>query len=170
MLVKLSEIYTERSADLSKAADHVRGIEAKEAEAAKARESEFEKSFDEIKEDWTTNMPAYQRREKDDDWNTAVDNRWTEAQKLAKGFSSLSPKEQIKAAAWVQAGPALANQNVELIKEIEKLNARIAKLNGGAPKLGGGGEETTTGKQKGGEQTLDDLVNSIAEKTGLRRV
>lgn len=143
-LMELNKIESERNADLGKSKELYAQREAKQAEETKAREAKMEAEFNLLKAQWTDpekGMPVFQHNG-DKAHNEEVDSAMDEAFDLVKNFGNLPASQQIRAGAWVVAGPRLIKAMQNMGKALTEAQANLQRLAGGAPNPADGGSNT----------------------------
>ena len=114
--------------------------EGNEAQIAK-RNKALERSFSTMLNEAQENIPIYQTREGDDEWNAGVQERVGLARKILMEQNSF--EDAATAALWAASGGALVEQNAGLVEHNRRLQAQINKLKGAEPEAAGastGGE------------------------------
>ena len=82
------------------------------------------------------NVPMYQLREGDEEWNTGVRERVQLAKKILLEQNSF--EDAATAALWAASGGALLEQNAALTEHNRRMNAELEKLKGAEPSSHGG--------------------------------
>jgi len=152
VMPKLKEIERERQAEIGKAKSHSETLKAKAAENQKAkatqtaaeREKMFNEALDALKDD-KVGIAAYQKRNGDDVWNKALEQRVANAKRYLFGAPDLKKEEIARAALHAAAFPtileAYKSDMAEKNAEIEKLAGQVKALTASQPgaRNGGGG-------------------------------
>ena len=107
------------------------------------RNTALEKSFKTMLKEAQDNIPIYQLREGDDEWNTGVRERVALAQKILMEQNSF--EDAATAALWAASGGALVEQNAALVEHNRRMQVELNKLKGAEPSAAGG--SVTSGNQ-----------------------
>ena len=136
---RIDEIAHDRDAQLESSresyqkmiAEEQAGTEAQQAKRSKALESSFSEMLKQAQE----NIPIYQSREGDDEWNAGVRERVNLARKILMEQNSF--EDAATAALWAASGGALVEQNAGLVEHNRRLQSEINKLKGAEPSATG---------------------------------
>ncbi len=101
------------------------------------RNKALEKSFNTMLNEAQENIPIYQKREGDEEWNSGVQERINLAQKILMEQNSF--EDAATAALWAASGGALVEQNAGLVEHNRRLQAEINQLKGAEPDAAGTG-------------------------------
>ena len=112
-------------------ADEKAGSEAQSAERNKA----LERSFGTMLQQAQENIPIYQTREGDEEWNSGVQERVGLARRILMEQNSF--EDAATAALWAASGGALVEQNAGLVEHNRRLQAEVNKLKGAEPSTAG---------------------------------
>jgi len=141
-------------------ADEKAGDEAKAAERNKA----LERSFGTMLREAQDNIPIYQLREGDEEWNTSVRERVNLAKRILMEQNSF--EDAATAALWAASGGALVEQNAGLVEHNRRLQVEVNTLKGAEPEAAGG---TDGGKpQPVKNSSFSDKVMGELRELGIR--
>lgn len=133
--------------------------ETKSAERDKA----LSKSFDTMLQNAQDNIPIYQIREGDEEWNTGVKERVNLAKRILMEQNSF--EDAATAALWAASGGALVEQNAGLVEHNRRLQSEINQLKGSEPDAAG----TGAGKPKPVQNSsFSDKVLGELRSLGIR--
>ena len=133
--------------------------ETKSAERDKA----LNKSFDTMLQSAQENIPIYQVREGDEEWNNGVRERVNLAKRILMEQNSF--EDAATAALWAASGGALVEQNAGLVEHNRRLQSEINQLKGAEPEAAG----TGAGKPKPVENSsFSDKVLGELRSLGIR--
>lgn len=130
------------------------------------RDAQLNKSFNSMLREAQDNIPIYQLREGDEEWNQGVRERVTLAKKILMEQNSF--EDAATAALWAASGGALVEQNAALVEHNRRLQTEVNKLKGAEPSAAGG--SVTGGKQKVTAKTssFSDRVLGELREMGVR--
>jgi hypothetical protein len=150
VLNAITEIRTERQGEIEKAREGFTAIQEENKKRAQGFKEQIEKTFESQVAQFQAKEggnPLYQKKDGDDAWNKAVDERIA----VAKGyvFGSLKPEQMTSAALNAAATPALIQEILTLEKEASDLRAQIAALTKANPTVGGDRTKPAAGSEEG---------------------
>lgn len=145
-LNKAIELHKERQAALANPATHLE--DASKVETARRQEwmNQANSTFESVKQKAMDFLPVFQRREGDNEWNTAVETDLKNANEVFTSISTgqIGVDELSKVVLWGQAAPKLLETVQVQTSMIAKLNEQIQKLEGAQPGVGSKSATTTT--------------------------
>lgn len=159
---RIDEIAHERDAQIENSknsyqqmiAEEQAGTEAEQAKRNKALEGSFSAMLKQAQD----NIPIYQSREGDDEWNAGVQERVNLARRILMEQNSF--EDAATAALWAASGGALVEQNAGLVEHNRRLQAEINKLKGAEPDASGassGGEVNTVRSSSFSDKVMGEL-------------
>ena len=141
-------------------ADEKAGSEAQTAE----RNKSLERSFGTMLREAQENIPIYQTREGDEEWNAGVKERVGLARRILMEQNSF--EDAATAALWAASGGALVEQNAGLVEHNRRLQAEISKLKGAEPSASGTASEAKP--QQVANSSFSDKVMGELRDLGIR--
>jgi len=132
VLNALSEISRERQKEIDDSTANYKQIQEQKFAKAKEQQDQFEKLVTEVASEMTAQNPAFQKREGDEAWNSAVENRLKHAKNILTG-SGLKPADIVRAAYHAAALQPVLEENLSLRGEIGKLVEQVKKLTAAQP-------------------------------------
>ena len=121
------------------------------------RDKALGQSFDTMLKEAQDNIPIYQMREGDDEWNSGVRERVNLAKKILMEQNSF--EDAATAALWAASGGALVEQNAGLVEHNRRLQAEINQLKGAEPEASGsaGGKPQPVKNSSFSDRVLGEL-------------
>ena len=121
------------------------------------RDKALGQSFDTMLKEAQDNIPIYQMREGDDEWNSGVRERVNLAKKILMEQNSF--EDAATAALWAASGGALVEQNAGLVEHNRRLQAEISQLKGAEPEASGsaGGKPQPVKNSSFSDRVLGEL-------------
>lgn len=141
-------------------ADEQAGSEAQSAE----RNKSLERSFGTMLREAQENIPIYQTREGDEEWNAGVKERVGLARRILMEQNSF--EDAATAALWAASGGALVEQNAGLVEHNRRLQSEINKMNGAEPSASGTASEAKP--QQVANSSFSDKVMGELRDLGIR--
>ncbi len=132
------------------------------------RNTALEKSFKTMLKEAQDNIPIYQLREGDEEWNTGVRERVGLAQKILMEQNTF--EDAATAALWAASGGALVEQNAALVEHNRRMQAELNKLTGAEPSAAGGSVTSgNSSSSKSGPVSFSDRVMGELKGMGIGR-
>ena len=169
---RIDEISYERDEKLTQAQssyeEYVASENAVSEQQTTERNQALEKSFSTMLAEAQDNVPMYQLREGDEEWNTGVRERVQLAKKILLEQNSF--EDAATAALWAASGGALLEQNAALTEHNRRMNAELEKLKGAEPSSHGGVSPHVAGGNPlaASSKAFSDRVLSELQQRGVR--
>ena len=132
---RIDEIAFDRDKQLDSSKESYDKLLADEAATGEAKAAErntaLERSFNSTLKEAQDNIPIYQLREGDEEWNTGVRERVNLAKRILMEQNSF--EDAATAALWAASGGALVEQNAGLVEHNRRLQTEINQLKGAEP-------------------------------------
>lgn len=136
-----------------------REAESQQKQAEEGRKKEWEKSFQDVYASAAENLPIYQEREGDEDWNKQVKQNLALAKRVFNG-EDMTPTDLAKTALWAAAAPTLLRtlaatqqENAKLLKELEGFRGAMPN-----PRAGSGAGSAASSQASETEGALDTIL------------
>lgn len=143
----------------AEAATYAEGQKAQQEAQAAQRKSEEDKIWQSVISKLETEVPAYRKFDKHDDWNQRADDLKAEAAKVFNGEGVGLEKVAEVIAMGFAYGPE-HEMNLDLIEQNKQLRTENAKLKSARPGAGDG-----QGGLNGGEPPADETTTDRAKRT-----
>lgn len=165
---RIDEISYERDQQLSESKANYDKLVQEESLLSEQKSAErnkaLEKSFSTMLKEAQDNIPIYQLREGDEEWNTGVRERVNLAKKILMEQNSF--EDAATAALWAASGGALVEQNAALVEHNRRLNAELSKLKGAEPSAAGTSSDTKSRPKS--SNSFSDRVLGELRQMGIR--
>lgn len=130
------------------------------------RDNQLNKSFNTMLKEAQDNIPIYQLREGDEEWNQGVRERVALAKKILMEQNSF--EDAATAALWAASGGALVEQNSALVEHNRRLQTELNKLKGAEPSAAGGSVTGTKQKAAADTDSFSSRVMGQLREMGVR--
>lgn len=130
------------------------------------RDNQLNKSFNTMLREAQDNIPIYQLREGDEEWNQGVRERVALAKKILMEQNSF--EDAATAALWAASGGALVEQNSALVEHNRRLQTELNKLKGAEPSAAGGSVTGGNKKAAAKPDSFSDRVMGQLREMGIR--
>jgi hypothetical protein len=130
------------------------------------RNNQLNKSFNTMLKEAQDNIPIYQLREGDEEWNQGVRERVALAKKILMEQNSF--EDAATAALWAASGGALVEQNSALVEHNRRLQTELNKLKGAEPSAAGGSVTGTKQKAAADTDSFSSRVMGQLREMGVR--
>lgn len=130
------------------------------------RDAQLGKSFNTMLQQAQENIPIYQLREGDEEWNQGVRERVNLAKKILMEQNTF--EDAATAALWAASGGALVEQNAALVEHNRRLNSELTKLRGAEPSAAGKSVTGAKDKPAAKSDSFSDRVLGELRGMGIR--